>query len=326
MAYCADSDSNGPSEKDYLHCEVPLTPQTSAESSNPVTEILQLLQHRRTGTGANEEPWIEVKLNPSQYNALISAIEQDEALRSYFEEQVKYDYNPTTCKFAVRMLSRCHEVFLGAVTDEIGFQFRQMSLEAKDAEERSFLRKIKFMGSADVPLISPGQESAGKGKRCPDAQFGPQGTNFPGVIIEVAYSHKNLPELAKDYIVRSRGRTRAMIGFDIAYGKANNKNATMSKWVDQWYTRANGLRGVREVFEVDHQIFRNKDGTAIDCSTAGLKINLSEFAAGIDIPAGLLGKEIFIPAATLAEYLGDAEISKAGELVWTERELEAGST
>lgn len=270
MAYCADSDSNGPSGKDYLHYEVPLTPQPSGESSNPVTEILQLLQHRRTGTGGNEEPWIEVKLNSSQYDALISAIQQDEALRSYFDDEVryvfpqnltspltisyKYDYNPTTCKFAVRMISRCHEVFLGAVTDEIGFQFRQMSLEAKDAEERSFLRKIKPMGSADVPLASSGQESAGKGKRCPDAQFGPQGANFPAVVIEVAYPHKNLPELAKNYIVHSRGQTRVMVGFDIAYGKANNKNATMSKWVDQWYTRANGLRGVREVFEVDHQV------------------------------------------------------------------------
>jgi hypothetical protein len=152
------------------------------------------------------------------------------------------------------MLTRCHEVFLGAVTDEINWQFRQMLLEANDADERSFLRKIKFMGSADVPLNASGQESTGKGQRCPDAQYGLQGENFPGVIIEVAYSHKNLAELAKDYIVLSRGRTRAVIGFDIYYGKANNKTATMSKWIDQWYTRDNGLQAVREVFEVDHQV------------------------------------------------------------------------
>jgi hypothetical protein len=91
MAHWPDSDSTGgASEKDYIHCETALTPQASAESSNPVTEILQLLQHRRSGTGGNEEAWFEVKLNPHQYNVLISAIEQDEGLRSYFEGEVKY--------------------------------------------------------------------------------------------------------------------------------------------------------------------------------------------------------------------------------------------
>jgi hypothetical protein len=42
------------------------------------------------------------------------------------------------------------------------------------------------------------------------------------------------------------------------------------------------------------------------------------------MPVGLLCKEIVIPAATLAEFLDDAEVARAGELVWKGRELEAG--
>ncbi|KFZ13226.1 hypothetical protein V502_06723 [Pseudogymnoascus sp. VKM F-4520 (FW-2644)] len=312
-----DGYGSSASEKSISLCETPLTPQTSTESSNPVTEILQLLQRRLSGISiGEEEPWIEWKLNPSAYDELIHIIKQDERLCSYFEAEVRFDYSPTTNKFAVRMPSESHDVFLRRVDKDIGEQLDYMAAKAKDAEEKSFLKTIMSKGSTDIPLIHHGQKL---GKRSPDGQFARERANFPAVVIEMAYSHKNLPEIADEYILRSRGRTKCVIGLDVYYGKSPvNKTARLSKWAAESFVH-NGQEGVWAALRVDKQEFRYKDGTPNNSPAAGLRIGLEDFAIG-DMPTSLLGKEIFISAATLAGYLDWTEETTPGEVIWSERE------
>ncbi|KFY89251.1 hypothetical protein V500_05836 [Pseudogymnoascus sp. VKM F-4518 (FW-2643)] len=275
-------------EKSISLCETPLAPQTSTEPSNPVTEIIQLLQRRLS----------------------------DERLCSYFEAEVRFDYSPTTNKFAVRMPSEIHDVFLRRVDKDVGEQLDHMATEAKDAEEKSSLKTIMIKGSMDIPLMHHGQKL---GKRSPDGQFARERAKFPAVIIEMAYSRKNLTEIAEEYILCSRGRTKCVIGLDIYCGKSSvNKTARLSKWAAESFV-LNGQEGVWAALRVDKQEFRHNDGAPNDSPAAGLRIGLEDFAIG-DMPTSLLGKEIFISAATLAGYLDWTEDTTPGQVIWSERE------
>lgn len=84
-------------------------------------------------------------------------------------------------------------------------------------------RDIVFNGSASI-LLEDGA------RRDPDTQFGYWGTQYPTLVVEIAYSQriKHLPRLADHYIVESSGRIQMVIGIKLDY--RGSKTATVSVW------------------------------------------------------------------------------------------------
>lgn len=89
-------------------------------------------------------------------------------------------------------------------------------------------------GSSSRILLREGISDEGLGavgdvaRREPDGQFQHVDATYPGVVLEVSYSQdgKNLKKLASDYILRSNGGIKAIIGIDINC----EKESTVSLW------------------------------------------------------------------------------------------------
>ena len=88
-------------------------------------------------------------------------------------------------------------------------------------------RNVFGAGSASVFLGDGGRND-------PDMYLIYEGTQYPGVVIEIAYSQsqrhdgKKLHRLVDDYIVESSGNSQTVIGITISY--RNTKRATVSTW------------------------------------------------------------------------------------------------
>ena len=92
-----------------------------------------------------------------------------------------------------------------------------------------------------------------KSKHVPDASFWHEDAEYPGVIIEVAYSQKRkkLGRLAEDYLLDSDASVQVVIGLDIEYGNKGSRKATLSVWRTHVAHTANGdeLRVVQEIVD-----------------------------------------------------------------------------
>ena len=88
--------------------------------------------------------------------------------------------------------------------------------------------------------------SSSKSKYEPDASFIHDDAQYPGVIIEVAYSQKKnrLGRLAENYILDSDASVRVVIGLDIEYGK---------EWRPELFQTADGLE-LRAVEEATDEV------------------------------------------------------------------------
>jgi hypothetical protein len=88
----------------------------------------------------------------------------------------------------------------------------------------TFAKKIRPTVSATIEFIVPSHT-----KNSPDASFKHVQAKYPGVVIEVSYSQKrlDLPLLAHDYITRSRGNIKVVVGIDVEY---RGKMSTLSVW------------------------------------------------------------------------------------------------
>ncbi|KAI1839344.1 hypothetical protein JX266_014445, partial [Neoarthrinium moseri] len=64
----------------------------------------------------------------------------------------------------------------------------------------------------------------------PDAQFQHSDAAYPGVVLEISYSQngKNLDKLAWDYILKSNGAIRVVIGIDLDY--SGTHESSISIW------------------------------------------------------------------------------------------------
>ena len=71
-----------------------------------------------------------------------------------------------------------------------------------------------------------------KSKHEPDASFWHDDAQYPGIIIEVAYSQKRkrVGRLAEEYLLDSDASVQVVVGLDIEYGKEGSRKATLSVW------------------------------------------------------------------------------------------------
>lgn len=135
------------------------------------------------------------------------------------------------------MPTAVHELFLKGVEDGIQSQLKALC-DGSDKKAR-FAQKIQPAGSTEIRFAPI--DTSSKSKYEPDASFWHDDAQYPGVIIEVAYSQKKarLRRLADNYLLDSDANVRVVIGLDIAYSNESRK-ATLSVWRPQLFDTADG--------------------------------------------------------------------------------------
>jgi hypothetical protein len=151
------------------------------------------------------------------------------------------------------MPSEVHELFIDQVEDAIRSQLK--AIRDGSGRKAQFAQKVRPARSTEIQIASA---SSSKSKYEPDASFWHDDAQYPGVIIEVAYSQKKtrLGRLAENYILDSDASVRAVVGLDIEYGKKGSRKATISIWRPQLLDTVDGseLRAVQEVEDQVGQI------------------------------------------------------------------------
>jgi hypothetical protein len=141
-----------------------------------------------------------------------------------------------------------HELFIDGVEDAIRSQLK--TIRRGSGGEARFARKVRPARSTEIEFPVEDGPTSRKSKYEPDASFWHDDAQYPGVIIEVAYSQKKkrLGRLAEDYLLDSDANVRVVVGLDIEYGRKGSRRATLSTWRTRLEHTADGdeLRVVQE--------------------------------------------------------------------------------
>lgn len=150
-----------------------------------------------------------------------------------------YDYSGASRLLFVRMLSPLHEVFLRALESRINRWLEEIRCGSDRAA--FFAQKILPSGSAAVQFAE-GDSLSRQSHHDPDSSFCHMDAHYPGIVIEISYSHKRkrLSRLAEDYLLGTDGGVRLVVALDIEYGAKRSRKATMSVWRSQVITTADG--------------------------------------------------------------------------------------
>jgi hypothetical protein len=144
------------------------------------------------------------------------------------------------------MPTEIHERFIDKVEDDIRSQLK--IIQNGSDKKAEFAQKVH---PARSTLIRLGASTPSKSKYEPDASFRHKEAQYPGVIVEVAYSQKKpcLDRLAENYILDSDASIRAVVCVHIEYGNMESRKATLSVWRPKLFTTDDGLelRAVEEV-------------------------------------------------------------------------------
>lgn len=159
------------------HQELPPSPPASPKPLVPqsVARLLDVLRRREQSTYHHEgEPLRHFRLSPVEYSRFLDALHADQDLWGWYQDKVRYDYNPARSLYILRMPSTTHEYFTQRVVEAILYRIRELAKE--EPEIADILLKIKPGGSPTISLqLSPSssQESADAAKntldRSPDA-------------------------------------------------------------------------------------------------------------------------------------------------------------
>lgn len=142
-----------------------------------------------------------------------------------------------------------HELFIDGVEDAIRTQLKSI----RDGTDKAaiFARKVRPARSTEICFPLEEASSNAKTKHEPDASFWHDDAQYPGVVIEVAYSQKKkcLNRLAEDYLLDSDASIQVVVGLDIDYGKKGSRMATLSVWRTQVFHTTDGdeLRVLQEI-------------------------------------------------------------------------------
>lgn len=137
------------------------------------------------------------------------------------------------------MLSPTHELFLARVNGAILEQLLSIRNGVPGAV-REFAERVQPHGSTTLFFKSDPTKDVLDCEHTPDAEYGCPDEKYPAVIFEISFSQKrkDLPKLARDYILGSEASVQVVIGLDIEY-RATRK-ATVSMWRPRWFVRDDG--------------------------------------------------------------------------------------
>jgi len=128
------------------------------------------------------------------------------------------------------MPTAVHELFIARVEDAIHSQLKL--IREGSSSTAIFAQKVHPARSTGIYCPVDDAPPSTKSKHEPDASFWHDDAQYPGVIIEVAYSQKRkrLGRLAEEYLLDSDASVQVVIGLDIEYGKKESRKATLSVW------------------------------------------------------------------------------------------------
>ncbi|PVH97609.1 hypothetical protein DM02DRAFT_567701 [Periconia macrospinosa] len=264
-------------------------------------------------------PWTEFQLAQGDFDEIQRRLRKDEDLAAFVEHKRRYDYFHGSQCLVIRMPSTLHEHFSRRVERALIEQID--SIGKGDGEAASFARKVEA-GGCERLFFPDGSIHE------PDASYGHEDTDYPGVIIEVSYSQKRkaLSRLAYDYIIGSKTGIRVVIGLDIEYGPKRSPQATLSMWRHRRHQTADGAEHRVDQTIVD-QLFRDAQGNP--APNPGLTLRLSDFACK-KLSEKLLPNEdpeITISCSQLCECLAVAERKvqkRQKNLLWNPDDFPAG--
>ncbi|SCV57655.1 uncharacterized protein FFB14_15258 [Fusarium fujikuroi] len=292
-----------------LKCETKQSPapESAAPESpahpSPGTSRLRLPEaladfKRKADAGAGGAgPWTVLPLSNEDHTNYLEQIE------ATFR---RFDYDPRNGRIAIRMPGIVHEIFIRLFDYHLLTLLNSVGRKHHKTATGDFIDKIVSLGSADIGLNpkspnAPNQCMATTKNltRSPDAQFALVDAGLSGVVVEVAYSQdgKKLPGLARDYILRSHGKIKVVIGFDI---NRDNMPSTISVYkVRKTRSDTGRLR-----LEAEPVIFRNPDNTP---ASGELTLSLHDFADD-DRCENVDDLRLSIPHSELSNILGKAEM------------------
>lgn len=282
----------------------PLTPPLTVEKLyTEAPRIIALFRQIQAGRATAGEPLKEFQLVQGEYEQIERTLLQDNVLSGHVRDKIRYDYDEDQYKLAIRMPTAVHELFLKGVEDGIQSQLRALC-DGSDKKAR-FAQKIQPAGSTEIRFAPI--DSSSKSKYEPDASFWHDDAQYPGVIIEVAYSQKKarLRRLADNYLLDSDANVRVVIGLDIAYSNESRK-ATLSVWRPQLFDTVDGPE-LRAEEVVSGEAFRDDGGNPVE--HRGLRLRLSDFTCK-ELAREQLGDEdaeIWISGTQLCRYVERAE-------------------
>ena len=133
-----------------------------------------------------------------------------------------------TPSFTFTMPTSIHEIFTELVVQEIWSQLKKI---AREDDVAGVANSVRSQASSDVRLYGHGSIMKGDLQRSPDASFAHADSQYPSVIIGIAYSQrrKDLARLADEYICGSDRNISVVLGLDIAYGDSS-KRVSISIW------------------------------------------------------------------------------------------------
>jgi hypothetical protein len=142
-----------------------------------------------------------------------------------------------------------HELFIDRVEDAIRSQLK--TIRGGSGNAARFAHKVRPARSTMIHFPVEDSSSNAESKHEPDASFWHKEARYPGVIVEVSYSHKRkaLKRLVETYLLDSDASVRVLVGLDIEYGRKKSTEATLSVWRTQFFHTADGdeLRVVKVV-------------------------------------------------------------------------------
>lgn len=137
------------------------------------------------------------------------------------------------------MPTSAHEQFLASVETAID---RQLQL-IRDGSDTAALFAQKVFPARSSEIFFPVDDAPPNvmSKHDPDASFWHETAFYPGVIVEVLYSHEaKIDRLVESYLLDSDASVQVVVGFDIHYGQHGSRKATFSVWRTRIYNTTNG--------------------------------------------------------------------------------------
>ncbi|KAF2229878.1 hypothetical protein EV356DRAFT_561859 [Viridothelium virens] len=283
----------------------PLTPPSIDKKplGGPL-RVIAFFRQIQAGRSFEQGTWIEFQLARGEYEEIESTLQQDDVLGGYVKDKIRYDYDADKRRLFVRMPSGVHELFIDGVEDAIRSQLKTIRNES--GRRAQFAQKVRPARSTIIRIATG--DSSSKSEYEPDASFWHDNAEYPGVVIEVAYSQKKkrLGRLAENYLLDSDTSIRAVVGLDIGYGKKVSRKATFSIWRPRLFDTADGSE-LQAVEEAADEAFRDDEGNPIN--HPGVRLRLSDFACEelVQDEMGDEDTEICVSGIQLCQYLAAAE-------------------
>lgn len=181
-------------------------------------------ERRASGVLDNQDP----NSAATSWEQTIVTAEQSNLLSELQDHRVRrFDFDLKTTLLVVRQPCPAHDIFSAQLAGEVNDWLKGMA--SCGGSSGGFASKIISGGSSRIILKETDLEKpSGPVRRQPDAQFQHQDAAYPGLVIEISYSHdgKDLHALARDYILHSNGDIKTVVGIDIN----QRRESTVSVW------------------------------------------------------------------------------------------------